>query len=231
MLNRVRRGLFRLLYNELACTYDFVSRAVSLGRWRTWQRSVIQYLPAPEDGLVLELAHGTGDLQLDLTSAGYRTVALDRSRSMGRLARRKLSPGNTAVLLVRGDALRLPLPSNSISAAVCAFPTSFILQTQTLNELRRVLKPGAKAVVLLSGMLTGGGLTTKVIGGLYRLTGQSYARFEDEALRRQFQAPGLAAEARVLKLDDSEMQIVLLKKRSATPRNQGNHSLDLLAEA
>ncbi|MCZ7544410.1 MAG: hypothetical protein M5R40_13175 [Anaerolineae bacterium] len=34
----VRFG-FRLLYNELAFTYDLVSRVVSLGQWRAWQRA------------------------------------------------------------------------------------------------------------------------------------------------------------------------------------------------
>ena len=53
---------FRLLYNELAWTYDWVSRAVSLGQWRHWQRAVIPRLSGQR---ALEIAFGTGDLVVD----------------------------------------------------------------------------------------------------------------------------------------------------------------------
>ena len=56
---------FRLLYHELAWTYDLVSRVVSLGQWRTWQRTALEHLAARRGDPILELAHGTGDLQID----------------------------------------------------------------------------------------------------------------------------------------------------------------------
>ncbi|MER3543218.1 MAG: hypothetical protein C4311_01115 [Chloroflexota bacterium] len=62
------RSAFRLLYNELAWTYDWVSQAVSLGQWRSWQRASLARLRGPR---VLEVAHGTGDLLLDLAEAGF----------------------------------------------------------------------------------------------------------------------------------------------------------------
>ena len=69
----VRFG-FRLLYNEMAFTYDVVSTVVSLGEWRCWQRAALSYLEATPDDALLELAHGTGNLQLDLLEAGYQTI-------------------------------------------------------------------------------------------------------------------------------------------------------------
>jgi hypothetical protein len=42
----VRFG-FRLLYNEFAFTYDTVSKVVSLGAWRCWQRAALKYLAVP----------------------------------------------------------------------------------------------------------------------------------------------------------------------------------------
>ena len=75
---------FRLLYNEMAFTYDLVSWIVSLGQWRAWQRAALDHIDAPPGARILELAHGTGNLQMDLRAAGYHTVALDLSRAMGR---------------------------------------------------------------------------------------------------------------------------------------------------
>ena len=230
MLNRLRRFGFRLIYNECAFTYDLVSRAVSLGHWRSWQRTVLPILPPPEAGPILELAQGTGDLQLDLLKAGYRAIALDRSRSMGRLTQRKLSRDRLSASLIRAEAGCLPIQSDSIAAIVCTFPTSFILERRTLIEIRRVLKRGAPAVIVLSGLLTAGGLRAQVVNFLYRLTGQAYQETAPEALQAMFQAPGLSIEARALRLDCSQVQIVLLKKTAPTAHDIHDNRLELARE-
>jgi hypothetical protein len=65
---RLVRFGFRLLYNEMAFTYDAVSAVVSLGEWRSWQRAALNFLPplsAPRAGagarhgqLAARSAHG-----------------------------------------------------------------------------------------------------------------------------------------------------------------------------
>lgn len=215
MLNRIRRFGFRLLYNECAFAYDRVSQMVSLGRWRCWQRSVMPFLAPNDAGLILELAHGSGDLQLDLAASGFRAFALDLSANMGRLASRKLERAGLSARLMRGEAGRLPIRSNSVSAIVCTFPTAFIFEVATLSEIERVLKRGAPAVIVLSGLLTEGGWRTRVIRILYRLTGQSYSESRDAELHSMFQAPGLSAQTRALSLGSSQVQIVLLRKLEA----------------
>ena len=80
ILTRIWWGLvelgFRLLYNELAWTYDLVSWVVSLGAWRAWQRSALRFLAVPPGSPVLELAHGTGNFQIDLRTAGLDPTGL-----------------------------------------------------------------------------------------------------------------------------------------------------------
>ncbi|MCB9446672.1 MAG: class I SAM-dependent methyltransferase, partial [Ardenticatenaceae bacterium] len=39
---------FRLLYNELAWTYDAVSWLVSLGDWRSWQQAALPFVLGPD---------------------------------------------------------------------------------------------------------------------------------------------------------------------------------------
>lgn len=230
MLNRLRRFGFRLLYNELAFTYDLVSRAVSLGRWRSWQRTVMPILPPPEAGPVMELAHGTGDLQLDLLQAGYRAIALDRSRSMGRLAQRKLLRDRFCANLIRGESGCLPVQSDSVAAIVCTFPTSFIFEQRSLIEIQRVLKEDAPVVIVLSGLLTAGGLRARFIRCLYRLTGQAYRESAHAELRSMFKAPGLSIESRVVRLDASLAQLVILKKTAPTIHDEHDNGLDMARE-
>ena len=212
MLSRIRRVCFRLLYNEFAFTYDVVSHCVGLGHWRSWQRSVLTRLPSPDAGPVLELAHGTGDLQLDLLQAGYETVALDLSRNMGRLARRKLAGYGLRTGLVRGDAQALPCGTGSFTSVVCTFPTPFIFQPDTLGELHRVLLPGGQVVTVLAGQLHGKGAMRRLIRLLYRVTGQRDGVADNSALRQLFQHAAFTIETRVVSLDGSAVQLAILTK-------------------
>ena len=213
MLKTLRRFCFRLLYNELAFSYDLVSRSVSLGHWRSWQRSALAYLPAPDAGLVLELGHGTGDFQIDLAHAGYTSIALDLSPNMGRLARRKLRRAGLDVNLVLADARGLPLRDNAVVAVVCTFPTSYISANRSLGEIARVLKPSGRAIIVLVGHLRGKGMKRQLIRRLYRLTGQGDELLSDNAIRDLFPAPKFALENCVVTIGDSSAQVVLLKAR------------------
>ncbi len=225
MLTQVWRLLFRLLYYELACTYDLVSASVSLGRWRAWQRSVLRYLPAAEDGLVLELAHGAGDLQVDLLRAGYQTVALDLSAQMGRLARRKLRSARLAAGLIRGDAGHLPCKSASFAAIVCTFPTPFIFAGPVLAEMARVLCPSGRAAIVLVGQLRGGGILRALIRRLYRLTGQRDAFLCPGAISDLIGADAFTVETEIVTLPDSAVQLLILTKAAANAESSPDLSL------
>ncbi|NWG16570.1 MAG: methyltransferase domain-containing protein, partial [Chloroflexi bacterium] len=139
---------FRLLYNELAFTYDWVSVVVSLGAWRCWQRAALPHLGAPPGARVLELAHGTGNLQLDLYALGYMPVGYDLSPYMGRIARRKLSRRGLSPRLARGRAQQLPFAAASFAAVVCTFPTDFIFQPETLRETHRILREDGHLIIV-----------------------------------------------------------------------------------
>lgn len=70
---------FRLLYNELAWTYDGVSWLVSLGRWQDWGKVALPFIRGPN---ILELAHGPGHMQLALKSEGFQAYGIDLSPYM-----------------------------------------------------------------------------------------------------------------------------------------------------
>lgn len=164
---------FRLLYNEMAFTYDWVSKLVSFGQWRCWQRAALKHLKILETGLVLELAHGTGDLQLDLHAAGIRSIGYDLSPYMGRIASRKLRRHQITPRFVRGMAQQLPFASQVFDAIVCTFPTDFVFQTDTLREVRRLLHPNGRFIIVMSGVFTRNSASVRVLEKVYRATGQA----------------------------------------------------------
>jgi SAM-dependent methyltransferase len=86
-LTALLRFAFHLLYHQLAFSYDAVAWIVSAGEWAEWRRSVIPYLPP---GRVLEIAHGTGTLSLDMAARGHSVTGIDLSPAMGKIARAKI---------------------------------------------------------------------------------------------------------------------------------------------
>jgi len=156
---------FRLLYNEMAWTYDLVSRVVSLGQWHDWQKTALKHIDAAPGKPVLELAHGTAVFHRDLIEAGYTAIGLDRSPYMGRIARRRLRKSGYDPLLVRADA-------KSVGTVVSTFPTEFIVHPATLREVHRVLAPEGRLVVVFNGILTSKRPSAEALEWLYRITGQ-----------------------------------------------------------
>lgn len=187
----VRFG-FRLLYHELAWTYDFVSRLVSFGAWHDWQRSAIEFLPAPAAGWLLDLAHGTAVLHEALLGSGHHCIGLDFSRQMGRIALHRLSTRGLPVRLVQGSGLTLPFASRSFAAVLSTFPTGFIFEQATLNEIARVLQPGAPLVIVLGAALPGSGILVRFVEWLYRITGQREGL--PPAVMARFESAGLTAQ-------------------------------------
>ncbi len=226
MLSSLRRLAFQLLYYELAFTYDFVSRIVSLGHWRSWQRSVLRFLPPPEKGLVLELAHGTGDLQIELLRQGYTAFALDLSPYMGRLARRKLRRLDLKADIVRADASRLPYRSSAIAAVVCAFPTPFIFSQRVQNELARILPPSSQVIVVLAGQLEGKSFGRSLIRQLYRLAGQSDSFLSESDIGGLFGSPAFIVENHVVDCRASAAQVAVLTKSPVADQRTPELSLD-----
>lgn len=166
------RLFFRLLYNEFAFTYDLVSWAVSVGQWRQWQRQAIPFIVGRR---VLEVAHGTGDLQIDLAGAGYTPVAFDLSPAMGRIAKRKLARRSLFPPFVRGNVQALPFPPAHFTTIVSTFPSEFIVAPQVVREFRRALVPGGRLVFVPAATILPAHIADRLAQWLFDVTGQGAA--------------------------------------------------------
>jgi ubiquinone/menaquinone biosynthesis C-methylase UbiE len=214
-LRRFLRWAFGLLYNQLAWTYDLVSWTVSMGQWRSWQRTA---LPHVRGRRVLEVAHGTGNLLLDLVSLGFQPVGLDASPAMGRQAARKLRRAlggpNLPVPLVRARVQALPFATHSFQSLLSTFPTEFVADPAAIAEFHRLLTPGGVFVCVPAAQITGGSLGDRWAAWLFRVTGQSVAGWFAPLVAR-YTAAGFEAHVELVRQARSTVTVFIAEKGDA----------------
>ncbi len=142
----------RRLFSEIAPRYDLLNHLLSLNIDRYWRRRAVDALGWEERpaGRYLDACAGTLELSLELALRPRFTglvVASDFAEPMLVTGLRKLQ--GASVVPVCSDALRLPFEPSSFAGATVGFGMRNLADLDAgLRELRRVLAPGARLVVL-----------------------------------------------------------------------------------
>ena len=164
------RLAFHLLYHQLAFTYDAVAWLVSLGQWKTWGRTALSRVHGRR---VLELGHGPGHLLIALARSGRAPIGIDLSPDMIRIAQRRIRRERVDVPQVRCRVQALPFRSGAFDSAVATFPTEYIVDPATVQEVRRVTNDQGRLVIVAGAQLTDRKPSARFVDWLYRITGQS----------------------------------------------------------
>ncbi len=141
-------GAIRRMFEAVAPRYDRMNRILSVGLDQGWRRAALRELDCAPGSRVLDLCCGTGDLAL-LLPRGVRPVGCDLTPAMLEMADAKAARRRVAFPGVAGDAMRLPFADDVFDAAVVGFGIRNLPDLERgLAEIRRVLSPGAKLVIL-----------------------------------------------------------------------------------
>lgn len=145
-----KRRYVRDMFTAIAPRYDLLNHLLSLNIDRLWRRTAVRQLAwerAP-GGLYLDLCSGTMDLAAALGNRpGFsgRVVGADFVHPM--LVRGRHKSGR--VVPVTADTLDLPFPDRSFDGATVGFGVRNLADLDAgLKEVARVLKPGARFVIL-----------------------------------------------------------------------------------
>jgi demethylmenaquinone methyltransferase/2-methoxy-6-polyprenyl-1,4-benzoquinol methylase len=140
------------MFNRIAPRYDLLNRLLSFGVDRIWRRRVINLLTDLKMPYILDVATGTGDLAIEAAKLKTTLIyAVDISSEMLSVARTKVLKRGLqhTVFLKEGDSEALPFDKNMFDAVTVAFGVrNFGDLNKGLSEITRVLKPGAKLIVL-----------------------------------------------------------------------------------
>jgi demethylmenaquinone methyltransferase / 2-methoxy-6-polyprenyl-1,4-benzoquinol methylase len=145
-----KRSYVRNMFTAIAPRYDLLNHLLSLNVDKRWRRHAIDRLAwerVPE-GMYLDACAGTLDLAAELARRdgfGGRVVGADFVIPMLQLGRGKV-PGLEPV---GADTLQLPFPDASFAGVTVGFGVRNLVDLRSgFTELRRVLQPGARAVIL-----------------------------------------------------------------------------------
>ena len=156
------------MFDAIAGRYDFLNHVLSAGIDVRWRKRAIQSLQLTGRERVLDVCTGTGDLAITAMRAkpaASRAVGVDFAAAMLRVGRRKLHRVRLAdrIVLVRGDASRLPVAASSVDAITIGFGIRNIADVAAAcREMLRVLKPGGRLAILEFAVPT-----TPVFSSLY----------------------------------------------------------------
>jgi demethylmenaquinone methyltransferase/2-methoxy-6-polyprenyl-1,4-benzoquinol methylase len=141
-----KRTAVRDMFDAIAPRYDLVNRIMTFRLDVRWRRRAVRTLALPPDSRVLDLASGTGDLCIDLATAGYRPLSVDLSLGM-------LQADRSGAPRVQADILRLPVPDGSTDGVTCGFALRNLVDLAAFfAELARVVRPGGRVALLDVGI-------------------------------------------------------------------------------
>ncbi len=140
------------MFDAIAGRYDMLNHVLSFGIDRYWRRQAIDELREVRPLRVLDVATGTGDLAIGASNVIPATVVgVDISEEMLQVGREKVRRKGLEekITLQYGDSEALPFKDGAFGAVTVAFGVRNFEDLQRgLSEIRRVLKPGGKVVIL-----------------------------------------------------------------------------------
>jgi demethylmenaquinone methyltransferase/2-methoxy-6-polyprenyl-1,4-benzoquinol methylase len=141
------------MFNNISGTYDFLNHFMSLGIDILWRKKAIRQLKAQQPKSILDVATGTGDFAFEAIKIlnPEQITGVDISAGMLDVAKRKIRERKLDhIFSVRlGDSEMLPFEDNQFDAITVAYGVrNYENLEKGLADMRRVLKPGGKIVIL-----------------------------------------------------------------------------------
>ncbi|MBK9218214.1 MAG: bifunctional demethylmenaquinone methyltransferase/2-methoxy-6-polyprenyl-1,4-benzoquinol methylase UbiE [Uliginosibacterium sp.] len=147
-----KAGRVRGVFSSVAQKYDVMNDLMSGGMHRLWKAFTIQIAGVRQGERVLDVAGGTADLSLAFAhraGASGQVWLTDINHAMLSVGRDRMLDKGFATPALQCDAEKLPFPDNYFDLVTVAFGLrNMTHKDQALQEMRRVLRPGGRLLVL-----------------------------------------------------------------------------------
>ncbi len=157
---------FDAFYSRFSGIYDFLVKHTPL--WNAWIGPAIPHIHGPR---VLEVSFGTGWL-LSRYAGRFDSYGIDLNEEMIRITSRNLQAAGIALPLQRAVVEALPYGSEVFDTVVNTMAFSgYPRADDALSEIRRVLKPGARLVLIDVGVPADGNWAGRALARFVEATG------------------------------------------------------------
>lgn len=142
------------MFDRIAPRYDLLNRLLSFGTDLSWRRRAALVARLGDGARALDVGTGTGDFALALLARSPRSATVtgvDISAGMLRVADRRAAKAGLGPRYERliASVESLPFADRTFDVAVAGFVVRNLGDIpQGLREMRRVLRPGGRAVIL-----------------------------------------------------------------------------------
>jgi len=146
------------IFTDVTPHYDLINRIFTWGMDKKWRLGAARECLAARPQRILDLACGTGDLAINIACLADSTLEItgfDFSGPMLQIARAKAAAAGQNITFDNGDAGNLPFANNYFDCVGISFAIRNLTYqhpniSRHLAEVRRVLKPGGKFVIVES---------------------------------------------------------------------------------
>ncbi|NIG53114.1 bifunctional demethylmenaquinone methyltransferase/2-methoxy-6-polyprenyl-1,4-benzoquinol methylase UbiE [Chitinophaga sp. Cy-1792] len=151
--NLSKKQQIATMFDDIAHRYDFLNHFMSLGIDVIWRKKALKYLKSLQPKNMLDVATGTGDFAIMASKRlnPDHITGIDISEGMLAHGREKIQKEGLTnkISLQLGDSETISFPDQTFDAITVAFGVrNFENLQKGLAEMRRVLKPGGKLVIL-----------------------------------------------------------------------------------
>jgi demethylmenaquinone methyltransferase/2-methoxy-6-polyprenyl-1,4-benzoquinol methylase len=145
------------MFDAIAPRYDLLNHVLSAGIDKRWRARAIESLRLTDRDTLLDVCTGTADVALEARRRANvaRVVGVDFAGAMLALGARKVRAAAEAsrIVLVRGDAMCLPVPDRNVDAITVAFGIRNVQRPEiACAEMARTLRSGGRLAILEFGV-------------------------------------------------------------------------------
>jgi ubiquinone/menaquinone biosynthesis C-methylase UbiE len=146
--------IFKTQMEQMVDSYDSYMKRATFGRERALRQMTIELAGVKPGDCVLEVGCGTGTLTLAAkrqAGPSGKAFGIDIIPGMIEASRHKAAEAHEEITFQEGSIDSIPFPENAFDVVMCSFMI-FHMSEETrckgISEIRRVLKPGGRLLVL-----------------------------------------------------------------------------------